>query len=82
MSFTVPPSSTDHCTSDDTGSAVRRRKFLQRRVFTDAGLSTAEYAVGTVAVTGLAALLLKLVTSDWMSGLLKGVVEIAFSNVS
>jgi len=45
-------------------------------------LSTAEYAVGTVAVTGLAALLLKLVTSDWMSGLLKGVVELAFSNVS
>lgn len=30
----------------------------------DAGMTTAEYAVGTVAVTGLAGLLIRLLTSD------------------
>lgn len=48
----------------------------------DAGLTTAEYAVGTVAVTGLAALLLRLVTSDWMSNLLRSVIESGFGAVN
>jgi Protein of unknown function (DUF4244) len=48
------------------------------RIKEEAGLSTAEYTVGTVAVTGLGALLYKILTSDWMMALLKQVVEWAF----
>ncbi len=43
------------------------------------GLSTAEYAVGTVAVAGLGGVLVKLLTSDWALELLKRVIEWAFS---
>lgn len=45
----------------------------------DEGLTTAEYAVGTVAVAGLGGLLLKLLTSDWFLALLKRILEFAFS---
>lgn len=45
----------------------------------DAGMTTAEYAVGTVAAAGFAGLLLKLLTSDAVSGLLSGMVEKAFT---
>ncbi|MCH9816854.1 MAG: DUF4244 domain-containing protein [Actinomycetia bacterium] len=47
----------------------------------DTGLSTAEYAVGTVAVVGLGGLMLRLLTSDWFAGLLKSVFEWAFQSV-
>jgi Flp pilus assembly pilin Flp len=42
------------------------------------GLSTAEYAVGTVAVAGLGGLLVKLLTSDSVRDLIWGVVRTAF----
>ncbi|MFM9135148.1 MAG: DUF4244 domain-containing protein [bacterium] len=45
----------------------------------DDGLSTAEYAVGTVAVAGLGGLLFKLLTSDAVRDLLWGVIQKAFS---
>ncbi|GAA2058729.1 DUF4244 domain-containing protein [Streptomyces carpaticus] len=45
----------------------------------DAGMSTAEYAVGTIAAAGLAALLYQVLTSDTVAGLLRGLVERAFS---
>ena len=45
----------------------------------DAGLSTAEYAVGTVAVAGLAGLLLKLLTSDAVRDLLWGLFQQALT---
>jgi hypothetical protein len=45
----------------------------------DDGLSTAEYAVGTVAVAGLGGLLVKLLTSDWLFALLQRIIEHAFS---
>lgn len=35
------------------------------------GITTAEYAVGTVAGCGFAGILIKLLTSDWGQGLLK-----------
>lgn len=53
-------------------------KALQR-MRDDAGLSTTEYAVGTVAVAGLGGLLLKILTSDWAMDLIKQVIEWAFS---
>lgn len=42
------------------------------------GLSTAEYAVGTVAVAGLGGLFVKLLTSDQVRDLIWGVVKTAF----
>ena len=44
----------------------------------DSGLTTAEYAVGTVAVAGLGGLLIKLLTSDWFYDMLQNIVEFAF----
>ncbi|MFJ8040533.1 DUF4244 domain-containing protein [Kitasatospora sp. NPDC096147] len=52
----------------------RRRRWLTSRVHRlrttrgDAGMTTAEYAVGTVAACGFAALLYKVVTSGAVSG--------------
>ncbi|RKS75357.1 uncharacterized protein DUF4244 [Motilibacter peucedani] len=63
----------------------RRRRRLERqrrrleRLRGDAGMTTAEYAVGTVAACAFAGLLLKVVTSATVSGLLTGVVERALS---
>ena len=42
-------------------------------------LTTAEYAVGTVAVAGLGGVLIKLLTSDWAMDIIKRVIEWAFS---
>lgn len=55
------------------------RKNLLRKMRNDEGLSTAEYAVGTVAVAGLGGLLVKLLTSEWFAALLQRVIEKAFS---
>jgi hypothetical protein len=45
----------------------------------DAGMTTAEYAVGTVAVAGLGGVLIKLLTSDTFADLLWQVLSRAFS---
>lgn len=45
----------------------------------DQGMSTAEYAVGTVAVCGLGGLLIKLLTGGQVSDLLWQVISSAFS---
>jgi len=47
---------------------------LRRRWADEAGMTTAEYAVGTVAACGFAGLLLKLLTSQDVLGLLMKVV--------
>lgn len=52
-----------------------------RRGGDDAGMSTAEYAIGTVAACGFAGLLLKILTSTEVAGLLKDVIKRAFSFV-
>jgi hypothetical protein len=54
---------------------------IARRFRDDAGLTTAEYAVGTVAVAGLGGLLIKLLTSDAARDLIWGVVRSAFSSI-
>lgn len=51
-----------------TARAVSHR--LRARVIEERGLTTAEYAVGTVAAAGLGGLLIKLVTSDEARNLL------------
>jgi hypothetical protein len=45
----------------------------------DDGMSTAEYAIGTLAAAALATALYLVLTSDTMSELLKGLIERALS---
>jgi len=45
-------------------------------------MSTAEYAVGTVAACAFAGLLFKIVTSDEVAGLIRGVISRGFGLVS
>lgn len=52
---------------------------LARVVTSEKGMSTAEYAVGTVAAAGFGGLLLKLLTSPEVQSLLWSVVQRAFS---
>lgn len=52
-----------------------------RRCGADSGMTTAEYAVGTVAACGFAALLYKLLTGGAVSALLTGIIKKALSAV-
>ncbi|NUS73425.1 MAG: DUF4244 domain-containing protein [Corynebacteriales bacterium] len=45
----------------------------------DAGMSTAEYAVGIIAAVAFAGVLLKVLTSDQVSSALAGIVQRALS---
>jgi len=45
----------------------------------DDGMTTAEYAVGTVASCGFAGLLYEVLTSDFVMGLLKAMIKHAFN---
>lgn len=44
----------------------------------DEGMTTAEYAMGTVAACGFSGVLYKLITSDLVMGLLKAAISRAF----
>jgi len=57
---------------------VSLRRVLPHRV-ADAGMTTAEYAVGTLAACGFAGLLLKVLTSAGMATLLRHLVERALA---
>ncbi|MBP7971793.1 MAG: DUF4244 domain-containing protein [Candidatus Nanopelagicales bacterium] len=52
---------------------------LARVVHDDQGMSTAEYAVGTVAAAGFGGLLVKLLSSPDVQDLLWNVIQKAFS---
>ena len=41
----------------------------------ETGAATAEYAVVSVAAAGLGGILIKLLTSDWFTDILKGILE-------
>ncbi|MDF4254276.1 DUF4244 domain-containing protein [Streptomyces sp. WMMB303] len=61
-----------------TGVARLRRLWERaklRRPCGDEGMSTAEYAMGTLAAVALAAVLYKVVTSGAVSAQLQGLVE-------
>ncbi len=49
------------------------RAVLQRR--DDTGMTTAEYAVGTVGACGIAGVLMTLVDSEWFGDLIKSIFE-------
>ncbi|MDK1476337.1 DUF4244 domain-containing protein [Streptomyces sp. 549] len=56
----------------------RVRRVLAQRFGSrcrDAGMSTAEYAVGTIAACGFAAVLYQVVTSDAVSAAMGGLVQ-------
>lgn len=55
------------------------RTFVARFVKEEDGLSTAEYAVGTVAAAGLGGVLIKLLTSTEVRDLIWSVLSNAFS---
>lgn len=57
------------------------RKVLARATKNDDGLSTAEYAVGTVAAAGLGGVLIKLLTSSEVRDLIWSVLSKAFSSM-
>ena len=59
----------------------RLRKAIRslRTAGLDAGMSTAEYAVGTLAAVAFAAVLYKVITGDSVAALLNGIVEKALS---
>ncbi|KJK49987.1 membrane protein [Lentzea aerocolonigenes] len=47
----------------------------------DSGMSTVEYAIGTLAVAALAGVLYAIATSDWMENMLQGLIQRALSAV-
>ncbi|MFD7642432.1 DUF4244 domain-containing protein [Kitasatospora sp. NPDC059795] len=57
------------------GGWLRRRYRKVAEGPPDAGMSTAEYAIGTVAACAFAAVLYKVVTSDTVSGALSEVLD-------
>jgi len=57
------------------------RQSVMRAISRDEGLSTAEYAVGTVAAAGLGGILIKLLTSPEVRELLWGVISKAFQSI-
>lgn len=60
------------------GAALRRRWRVLTRT-AEAGMATAEYAIGTLAAVGFAGLLLVILKSEQVRGLLVGIVERALS---
>ena len=57
-------------------------RFLRRiRLAADAGMSTAEYAVGTVAAVAFAVVLYKIVRSDAVSSALTSIVTSALHTI-
>lgn len=65
------------CRWGDTG--LRRLRLIKGGLRSDAGMSTAEYAVGTIAACGFAAVLYKIVTSGSVSAELQQLIERALS---
>ncbi|MDO8309082.1 MAG: DUF4244 domain-containing protein [Actinomycetota bacterium] len=63
------------------GKELAKRQALARLAKKDDGLSTAEYAVGTVAVAGLGGLLIKLLTSPEVRDLIWSVLSKAFAGM-
>ena len=68
----------DHVRSVPVRLAVRLTPAADPDRPSDAGMTTAEYAVGTVAACGFSGVLYKLVTSPEVLGLLRDVITKAF----
>jgi hypothetical protein len=55
--------------------SITRLRELRARLRRDAGMNTAEYAVGTLAAVAFAGLLLKVLTSDSVQKMLTAIVQ-------
>ena len=55
------------------------KSIIQKAITNQEGMTTAEYAVGTVAAAGLGGLLLKMLTSPEVQELIWSIVQKAFS---
>lgn len=75
----VGPSVSGGTTSPTGGSAVDLPPEV--RIADDVGMTTAEYAVGTVAACGFAGILFKLLTSDLVRNLLTDLIKRALDGV-
>jgi Protein of unknown function (DUF4244) len=53
----------------------RLRAWIRGRLRGDAGMNTAEYAVGTLAAVAFAGVLLKVLTSEKIQSALSGIVQ-------
>ena len=69
--------STEITTTDHRGAHVRRR--AQALLGDDEGMSTVEYAIGTVAAAAFAAVLYAVVSGDSIVSALTGIVQRALS---
>jgi hypothetical protein len=56
------------------GAGLRGMAARGRRLPADAGMNTAEYAVGTLAAVAFAGILLKVLTSGAVQGALSGLI--------
>jgi hypothetical protein len=59
--------------------ARRQLRAIKEQLASDAGMSTAEYAVGTIAACGFAAVLYKIVTSGSVSAEMQQLIERALN---
>ena len=58
---------------------MKIRTRMARLTMADEGMTTAEYAVGTVAAAGLGGVLWKILTSDAVAGLIQQLITQALS---
>ncbi len=79
MSETTEPSEQE---TGPAGGGVLARRWAAVRATGEAGMSTAEYAVGTVAACAFAAVLYKVVTGGSIVSALGDLVERALSTLS
>ena len=68
-------------TSPHRSATARRGRPRYRRFGRQAGTTTAEYAIGTLAACAFAALLYKIITSGSVSSLLSGIIHKALGSV-
>ena len=55
--------------------------FIKKLIQDESGMTTAEYAVGTIAAESLGGILLKMLTSPEIQAIIWKVIERAFSSV-
>jgi len=66
----------------DKWAVVGNASRMRGRLSGEAGMSTAEYAVGTIAACAFAAVLYQVVTGDSIVSALRGLIDSALSTLS
>jgi hypothetical protein len=73
------PTGAEQTEAEQTGDGQTGDRQTEDELAGDAGMSTAEYAIGTVAACGFAGVLWTVVHSDAVARLMQGVVERALT---